>query len=328
MMANPRRIGWLGLVVLAARMPLSADVKDYEFTGTRWEKAPGPAKGTPAGELALVRKLLDDKQPKKALAAAKKYLRKYPNHAGREEVLCLAGQAEMDRGRYYRAWERYEEQIAAFPKGAYLDRALEREYGIADAFLRGRKRVVAKVFRVSADDEAIEMLTRLAEHAPGTPIAERALMRIADHYFEKHKYAEAVDAYDQYLRLYGKSAGADHAVVQAARAARESFRGTDYDETPLIDAEQRFKNAAERMQQPADAERAGVPQQLQAIRSARAQKLYQVAEFYKRVGRDSAADFYYRQVQARYADTRWAELARRAAPPREKESGGAEPSAN
>ena len=328
MMANPRRIGLLGLVALAACLPLSADVKDYEFTGAKWEKTPGPAKGTPAGELALVRKLLDDRKPKKALAAAKKYLQQYPNHAGREEVMCLAAQAEMDSGRYYRAWERYEEQIAAFPKGAYLDRALEREYAIADAFLRGRKRVVVKVFRVSAGDEAIEMLTRIAEHAPATPLAERALLRIGDYHFEKRKYTEAIDAYDQYLRLYGKSAGADHAVVQAARAARESYRGIEFDETPLIEAEQRFKNAAERMQQPADAERAGVPQQLQAIRSARAQKLYHIAEFYKRVGRDSAADFYYRQVEARYGDTRWAELARRAAAPREKESGGAKSSAN
>ncbi len=292
------------LLALAGKLPAQGE---YELSEGQWLPLSPPAEGTPAGELALIRQHLRQGRPGKALKAAKKFLKRYPDDPAQEEALLLAGEAELDRGRYYQAFERFDQQLGEFPAGRFFNRAIDREYQIAEAFLAGKKRILLGFFRLPAREEGLSILMRIAEHAPGSPAAEKALLRIADYHFQRREHAEAIGAYDTFLAIFGNSANAAHAMLRAAEATYASFVGVAFDITPLLDAEQRYRALAERF--PITADSAGVGQRLLEIDETRAQKTFRTAGFYGRIGRDGPARFYYHMVGRQYSQTTWAELA-------------------
>ncbi len=185
------------LVLIAAGAAQGQD--SYEWKGGKWTKSAPPAKGTPEGELSLVRKHMRDGKYKKAVKAAKKFLDRYPDSELMEDVSYLAGNAEFARKRYFQAFEWYETQLDYSPRGRYYNLAVRKEYEIAEKFLAGEKRIALGMLRLSAKAEALEILTRVAEHVPGTPLAKKAIMRIADWKFDKQKWLEAADAYDVFI---------------------------------------------------------------------------------------------------------------------------------
>jgi outer membrane assembly lipoprotein YfiO len=296
--------------VLAAMEAASSAQGRRVWKDGKWVEAAEPRKGSPAGDLARIRSYRQQGKPGKALKEARRFLRRYADHDGRQEALMLAAEAQMDRGRYFSAFEWLERLLNEYPSGPFFDRALSREYEIAEAFLRGRKRRVLGLLRFSATEEGLEILVRIAEHAPASAIARKAVLRIGDHHYGKRQYAEAAEAYDQFVRLFAKSRQAEYASLQAARATLRTFKGLDFDDTPLLEAQQRFRTFAERY--PEAAKRLNVAGTLRQIAETRGQKAFETARFYARTRGPKPAAFYYGLTIRDYPDTEWAAKARRA----------------
>lgn len=309
---NRRHYRWIILlVVLAATSAGWGAESTYEFKDGKWVEVAQPAKGTVAGELELIRQALRRGKNGTAVRRAKRFLKDHPMDPSREAAMSLAGQAELNRGRYFQAYEWYRRQVDEYPAGPLLERALQREYDVADAFLQGRRRLLMGFLPVPATEDGLRILGRIVEQAPGSQVAERALLRMGDHYFDHRNYVEAIDAYDQFLQLYGRSSEqAPYAMLQAARATYETFRGVQYDDTPLLEARQRLRTFAEAY--PQRAEQANVDRFVQAIHDIRAEKAYRTARFYDRIGRREASIHYHRIVVAEFSQTDWARRSRQA----------------
>ncbi len=309
MLWKPIRISFvLAAATVLCALPRIAGAAEYEFRQGEWVRQAEPGADTPAGQAARVRELQQLGKSRRAVKAAERFLDEYPDDPMRERAMYYAGAAEMDRGNYYSAFEWFELQLDEFPDGDFANDALRREFEIADAFLNGRKRRVAYVFRLPARSEGLEILTRIAEHAPGTELAQQAMLRIGDHHYSRDQWYEAVDAYDQFVDTFPNSDRASHAMLQAARAMYAAFHGIAYDATPLIDADQRFRAFA--AQYPGRAEEAGVNAILWEIHNLRAHKMFETARFYERVHRPTSAAFCYRKVIDTYGETDWAGDAR------------------
>ena len=294
------------LLLIAAAPAQGQD--SYEWRGGKWTKSAPPAKGTPEGELSLVRKHMRDGKNKKAVKAAKKFLDRYPDSELNEDVSYLAGNAEFARKRYFQAFEWYETQLDYSPRGRYYNLAVRKEYEIAEKFLAGEKRVALGILRLSAKADALEILTRVAEHVPGTPLAQKALMRIADWKFDKQKWLEAADAYDVFVELFPKNRKTAYATIQAARATYFSFKGTSFDDTPLVEADQRFRNFA--ASYPDKAAKAKVSETLSQIAEVRSEKLLATAQFYERTQKPSASVYYYKMLVKDFPKSQTARQAR------------------
>jgi hypothetical protein len=160
---------------------------------------------------------------------------------------------------------------------------------------------------LAAEPEGLQILHRIVEHAPGSALGDRALLRIAGYHFNHRNWAEAILAYDEYIKLFRNGAGVSYAALQSARASFLAYRGPEFDDAPLLDAEQRFKIFREHY--PALATKNEVDRTLTNIRDLRAQKLLTVAEFHHRTGPPKVQAFYYRQVIEQFPQTRSAELA-------------------
>ncbi|MBL7133616.1 MAG: outer membrane protein assembly factor BamD [Phycisphaerae bacterium] len=308
MITSPNRIAAGCAVLLLVSSCSSVAEGGFEWRTGKWVRSPAATKVSPAGQLAIIRQLIDNGHNAKAVKGAKAFIKKYPQHDHCQEAMMLAGEGELARARYYQAFQWFEKQLARFPTGKHFQRALDREFKVAEAFLAGKKRIVWGFVRLPSKDEGLEILSRIAEHAPSSAIAAKAMMRIGDYHYNADHYAEAVNAYDEYLAMFKKSPGAAHAMLQAARATQAQFAGIRFDETPLIDAEQRFKAFAERF--PQAAEKENISKILDQIADTLAEKLYACGEYYVRTGKPSAAAFYYKQVVDRYGRTSWARYAR------------------
>jgi len=299
-----------GAVLAAGGMWTSSAGKDELIRRDgQWVRRAEPKEGTPAGEAAIVRGDLDRKDHRAAAKHAKRFLKRYPADPLREEVLGMAGDAQLGRHRYWQAYEFYERQLAEFPNGRRVPWALRREMEVAQAFLAGKKRIVAKIFRLPAYDDGLEILQRIAAHAPGTAQAERALLTVGDYHFGKGNWAAAADAYDAFGKLHPNSTRAAYAERRAAGAFHNAYRGPAFDETPLLEAEQRYK--AFQRHHPAAAAKARVDDILKRIHSARARKQFEIGQFYLRTGKPSAAAFYFETVVKHYGGTPWAARSRR-----------------
>ncbi|HUS90779.1 MAG TPA: outer membrane protein assembly factor BamD [Phycisphaerae bacterium] len=297
-----------GLVLTGCLAAAGAD--EYVWKDGKWVAAVKPAEGTPEGELALIRSYVSAGQRKEAVAAAERFGERYADNPLREEAMLLGGQAELDAERYYQAYEQFEAMLAAYPNGQFLERALTREMEVANAFLAGKKRIVGKVFRLPAKDEGLKILRGIVEHAPGAEIAERAMMRVGEHHFDNGDYADAAEAYDEYMQLFPRGRHTPEAMSRGARATYLSFQGVPYDQTPLVEAEHRYKALID--QHPAAAKKDHAEQVLREIAEIRAEQTYQTARFYQRTDRPESAGFYYRQVIQDYPASSWASAARAA----------------
>ena len=290
-------------VLAGTALALPAD-DQYEFVNGQWVKSVPPAKGTPAGELAMIRNLIREGRNVAAVSAADKFLKAYPDSPLREEAMMLAGQAEINRDRYFQAYEWYKRQWEEYPNGQYAERTLQREFQIAEAFLKGKKRIVAYILYLPARQDGLDILNRIVEQAPGSTLAEMSLLRIAEDHFGHAEYTEAAAAYDRHIELFSKSPKVREASLQAALATHLSWRGVEFDPTPLIEAQQRYRNFNE--QYPQTAGKANVPTTLRRIETQRAGEEFNTAKFYERTGHRQAAAYYYRRVENQYPNTDYA----------------------
>jgi outer membrane protein assembly factor BamD (BamD/ComL family) len=265
-----------------------------------WVAQPATAPATPEGELEQARALLAQGQPGQAEKLLRKWIKANPEHERHYEGVFLLGEALFERQRFYQAYEQYE-LVVENTGGELFHSALERERDVALAFLSGKKRVVWKMLRLPAYDEAIDVLGRIWERVPGTRLAEDALRTKADYYFNRGDMDLAQDEYANLAREYPAGRFVQLAMLRSAEAAEAAFPGIRFDDHPLLEADTRYRQVQGSF--PAFAERQNVPQRLDGIRQLRAEKDLDIAKWYQRTRQPAAAEFYYRLVLKDWPDT-------------------------
>lgn len=272
-----------------------------------WVERPDETPGDRGGPLGEARGLLATDEPRKAYKLLDTWVEENPDDDRYYEAVFLLGEAEFERGRYYQAYERYEEVVEA-TGGELFFTALRREMDVSRAFLAGEKRIVWKILRLPAYDDGIEILDRIWERVPGTRLGEAALKLKADYFFAVGDLQLAQDEYAALAREYPNGRYVQLAMLRSAEAAAGAFPGIKFDDRALLDASERYRQVLGAY--PQFAERESVPARLEGIRASRAEKDLDIAQWYERTKQVGAAEYYYRLVLEDYPDTLAASEAR------------------
>ena len=308
-------IGWTAVFLLAALSVGLAVAQEERYrerqvldpqTGEWVDQTPEP-EATPAGDLDQARSLLAQGKVRQARKLLKAWVKDNPDHDRYLEGMFLLGEAYFESKDYYAAYERYE-VVAAEAVRELFYKSLRQEMDVARAFLSGEKRIVWKVLRLPAYDDGIEILDRVWERVPGTRMGEEALRLKADHFFERGEMDLAQDEYVNLTREYPAGRFIRLAMLRSAEAAGAAFPGIRFDDRPLLEAHERYRQVQGSF--PAYAEREHVPERLEGIRQQRAQKDLDIARWYERTRQPGAAEFYYRLILADWPDTLAAAQAR------------------
>jgi outer membrane assembly lipoprotein YfiO len=234
------------------------------------------------------------------------------NHNGspiRDRGVYLLGECNYLMGNRTLAFYNFDELLDQAPDSRYFYPALQRQYDIADAYLRGYKNRFLGLPILGAEVEATEMLYRVQQRSPGSPLAEKALLRVADYYYSNGDFDMAADAYAAYIRGYPRSPHIARVRLRQAFSSLAQFRGTKFDATPIIDARQQLQDLAAAYPQIAEEE--NIPAIVVRIDKALARKLLETGDFYRRTSKPSAAVYYYRYLIGSYPDSREAQTAQR-----------------
>jgi outer membrane assembly lipoprotein YfiO len=237
------------------------------------------------------------------------WLKSHKDSPIRDRAVYLLGECNYLVGNRTLSFYNFDELLDLYPDSRYFYPALQRQYDIADAYLKGYKNRFLGLPIIDAHIEATEMLYRIQQRSPGSPLAEKALLRVADYYYSNGEFDVAADAYAAYIRGYPRSPHLARVRLRQAFSALAQFRGVRYDATPIIDARQQLQDLQAAYPQLAEEE--NISAIVQRIDKALARKLLDIGDYYRRTSKPSAAVYYYRYLIGSYPDYREAQTAQK-----------------
>lgn len=292
----------------------SAATTAWELHGDRWIEVTGKAPTTaptPEPTLDLAEQMIRAGNGKAGARTAIEWLRGRKMDAPqRDRALMIAAEGYFKDGKRIDSFFYLDELMDEYPESPLYQQALQRQYDIADEFLRGYKRVFIYFPVLDAEDEGVDMLYRIQQRSPGSLLAEKALLRTADFYYSTSDFDLAADAYGVYMKSYPRSPKIPQVRLRRAYATLAQFRGTRYDATPLVDARAQLVDVAAAYPQIADEE--NLSDLLLRIDDTFAKKIYRTADFLRRTKQPGAAVYYYRFLIATFPNSPEAKLAKEA----------------
>jgi outer membrane assembly lipoprotein YfiO len=279
-------------VLLASALSVTASgevaPKTFELNNGRFTELPStqPVNVPPDATLKRIEQLIDRGNPGAAKREALPWLlanRTKPNY---DLGLFLMAQALNGDEEPVKAFYYCDELLDTYPASPYYARALDLQYNMADSLLGGRKLKLIGIKFMDGTDEAVEMMFRIQQRAPGSPLAERSLRRTADYYFADGQFDLAADVYGAYAKSYPRSPDIAEILLRQAFSNYAQFTGVRFDPTPLVNARAQF--AALIAQYPEVARRENLQGFIDSIDKTLARKLWVTADYYRRTDRFTA----------------------------------------
>lgn len=247
------------LVILSAASPAIAQSTEYRMDDSgNLVQIRTPEVASDEGAIAAARKDLAEDRPADAKRILDDFIERYDrsNNPLLVQALLYRGDALTAMGDEYNALYDYERVIKDYPATEQWVTAIERELEIGVRYCTGMRRTLFGARLLDASDIGEELLIRVQERMPGSRLAERAGIELADYYYRNRDLGLAVEAYDLFIENYPNSQYLKKAMQRRIYATIGRFKGPRYDGSALIDAKiltRRFANLY-----PAAAQEAGL----------------------------------------------------------------------
>ena len=244
---------------------------------------PSEAPSSVDEQLQQARVALANGDAARALNLSENFLENNPLGQGRAVASLIQGDAQLALGNEYKALFAYEDVARRHTSSTSFIPALEREYEIAKAYAHGlRKRFLGTFRWIDAGDDAQEIFIRIQERLPGSELAEKAGMELADYYFRIRDMPLAADAYDLFVQNYPRSKRVNKAKLRLIYSYYAQFKGPQYDASGLREATSRLKLL--QADDPALAQQIGAEALLVRVYESEAAKLLNDARWYQSMG--------------------------------------------
>jgi outer membrane protein assembly factor BamD (BamD/ComL family) len=275
----------------------------FDEQTNQWVQVAEPVPGTEDGDLDIARQWLAKGEYKTVLKILKNWMSTYGKSAPRyPEALYIQGTAYLERGLYREAHAAYQELLSDYPGSEYAENALSADFRVAEQYLAGkRKRIWGGLLWFKDEEGGLAIMDDVVANYADTPLAEMAAMAKAEYYFSRGDFELAESEYATFARNYPRSRWHARALLLSARCAQARFAGVKFDEAPLIEAAERYRQF--RKEYPVIAEREGVSTALDQIAATRADKALDIGRFYEKTQHYEAAKYYYRETVLRWPGT-------------------------
>ena len=248
-----------------------------------------------------IRADLDAGRGKRAFKKSVRWLQANPAQEGYDQALFLAARGLFVYGNRVKSFFYLDQLLDEYPSSPLWNDAIALQYQIADEYLDGYKDRFLGLPIQPADADGIEMLFRIRERVPLSPLGERALLRTGDYYYGNEEYDLAALVYGTYLDRFGRSPQAPRVKLRQAYSNLLQFEGPRYDPTPIIDARTQLLEL--KQDAPALAEEAGADDLLVDIDRQLAAKRLATGRYYLRVGEPTAAALEYQAAANEFPAT-------------------------
>lgn len=280
-----------------------------------WQQVDSPApvveraEATTDPELAQIHSMIERREFSSAIKRSFEWLKKNPHSTSRDRALLLTARALNGRGNGIKAFYYCDELMDLHPDSPLFVDAMELQYDIAEDYLEGRKDRFLLMPIVDQRESALDMLIRIQQRAPASPIAERALLRTAQYYWNDGQFDLAADAYGFYAQRFARSPYAIDARLREGLSNLAQFVGPLYDPKPVIEG--RAQLAQMVVDHPDVARQNDLPGKIVWADRQLARKLYLEADFYRRTHKPDSAIHLCKRVIELYPNLSEADDARK-----------------
>jgi outer membrane assembly lipoprotein YfiO len=307
---------FLVLIFLLLAPSVQADPPAAEFKNGHWQPIAPPPPSVPVADPQLdhIQQLLNSGDAKAAYNDAVVWVKSHSKRAPmRDRCLYLIAESKYKidgDDDWINAFYYLDELMEEYPDSKLFYRALQLQYTIADRSLNGHNNKFLGLPIVPMQDQAIEMLFRIQERSPGSPLAEKALLRTCDYYYSTGDYSLAHDAYGFYIKSYPRSPNLADIKLRQAFSSLAQFHGVRFDPTCLLDARAELLDIMSSY--PDLAKEQNLGSLVKGIDTALAHKLLVTADYYSRTSAPHGAVYVYRYLIEVYPDSTDATAARKA----------------
>ncbi len=294
-----------GLSALWALPTAVGQSTEYRMDGSgAWEQVAAPEPGTDAAVIAAARKALAEDRPEQAKTVLDDWLTRNERSGSPllPEAYTMRGDALVALGQEWDALYDYERVIKQYAGSDQYVVAVERELDIGVRYLNGLRRKFLGVRLLPNEEVGEELLIRVQERLPGSRLAERAGIELADYYYNTRQLELAALAYELFVDNYPNSQYAMRARQRRIYSIIGRYKGPRYDGSSLLDSKiliRRFSSLY-----PAEAQAAGLDEGLVVrLDESAAQEMLEAARWYETRGDEVSSRFTYRRLMREHPET-------------------------
>ncbi|MDY0169028.1 MAG: tetratricopeptide repeat protein, partial [Thermoguttaceae bacterium] len=232
---------------------------------------------------------------------------RWPESTIEEDALFLLGECQFFTDLYFKAHDSYGKLLKNHSNTRYLDTVMHRTFAIARYWDQQQKKsgtwpitpnlTDATRPRFDTFGHAVEAYQRIRLHDPTGPLADHALMAMANGYFVRNQFENAAWNYDLLRREYPNSSYQLEAHLLGLQAKKRIYQGSYYDGKPLEEAEEIVQQALTLFPGELDeAERERLVRNRAQIVEEQALREFEMAQFYEMKRWYGASRFYYHRV--------------------------------
>jgi tetratricopeptide (TPR) repeat protein len=237
-----------------------------------------------------------------------------------EKTLYHLAEAQFQQGKLVAASDTFAKLVVDYPGTRTLEKAVAREFEIAETWLnainpdappekRGSwtDRFTGRLPAVDVAGHALTVYEHVRHHDPTGPLADDAVMRIADYHDSQGNYEEAAIYYDQLIDELPKSPLLRQAYEKTIQAKLKAYMGPDYNASGLEKARAQIHQAMTLFPERQTSSSEMFSKALDLIDDQDAEITFRRGEFYRQTGYPGAAELCYGEVRARWPRSAWAE---------------------
>jgi outer membrane protein assembly factor BamD (BamD/ComL family) len=271
---------------------------------------------------------LDEAEPVFARIAKKRK----GSHWGEKAQYYLA-ETQYQRKKYVKANDSFERLIADYPGTEFLDKLISREYALAQMWLsQGDPKAkpeqklpwyshfTGEQPLLDTRGTGLKALEHVRHHDPTGPLADDAVLQIAEYHMDTKDYESAAIYYDQLIADHPRSPFLQKAQLAAIDSRIKGYLGPEYDGSGLEKARELVKQTMSSFPD----RQAGYDDlyhTLDIINDQEAERTFKVGDYYRRTGKVASAEYYFGKIPQRWPNSPWSvkakqELAQLAKQPR------------
>lgn len=253
--------------------------------------------------------------------AAKKFAAaadRWPNSLLEEDALYMQGESYFFVDRYGKSRDAFELLLKRYQNSRHLDRVVNRQFLIGRYWdEKGRDHAMLNPnffdksrpwFDTHGNGLKVYENIRLAD--PTGPLADDAVMAQGAAYFRDDRHEDAAFQFEILRKDYPNSEHQKQAHLLGLQSYMNSYQGPQYDRTPLDKADKLVSSTLRNLGHQMPEEQPRLREAQSTIRNQAAERDYDLAEYYRRLGYNRAARQHYAVIMRDYADTKFADLSR------------------
>jgi hypothetical protein len=213
--------------------------------------------------------------------------------------------------------------VSTYPGTPFHEKAVAREYEIGTAWLGSAdpKSSYAKKFSwtdhftgklplVDTTGHALAALEHVRHHDASGPLADDAVMKIADYHYTNSNFDESSEYYDQLLQDHPKSPFVRRAQLSSIDSKVKAYIGPDYDGSGLDKARDMIKNHVDSFPEQEPGQYDSLNKTLAMINDQDAERAYRIADYYYKTGKVTSAEYSFGEIPVRWPRSEWAKKAK------------------